>query len=233
MSKPFIKIGYLGLLVAGMSLYLSSIFPSSAPWMMDGFFTPIIAFEFVESQTEVYRLFGFNEALDQLSMIKAMDAGNRLDFFYMVLYASFLFAFSFVCAKRTGKKYYYTGSVLSIGVLFADALENIQLLGITAKIGQLDFGKELFLLQWFTWAKWGGITMIFLVLAPYFLKGRIYTKLMGITGISSFILSVLACLHRSVLNELVGLCVALMFVMMIVYCFVYKTEFESSFPSKN
>jgi len=222
------KIGFLGLLVAGMSICLMVVFPSKAPWMMDGFSTPIIAFEFVKSQTEVYQLFGLPDALDPLSMINAMDLGNRLDYIYMVLYASFLFFFSFICAKTTGQKAYYTGSGLAIVILFADAMENIQLLGITAKMTRLDFGRELFLLHWFTWLKWGGITLVFLVLISYFFKGRIYSKLIGVAGISSFILSVLAYLHRSVLNELLGQSVALVFVMMIVYCFVYKTEAEPS-----
>jgi len=218
------KIGFLGLLVIGMSIVLLMVFPSKAPWMMDGFFTPIIAFEFVQSQSEVYQLFGLPDSPDQLSMIKAMDFGNRLDYIYMVLYTSFLFFFSFVCAKNTGQKHYYAGSMLSFVILVADALENIQLLRITAKITSQDFGKELSLLHCFTWIKWGGITIVFLILAPYFFKGRSYSKVIAAIGISSFILSILAYLNRSVLNELLGLSVALMFLMMIVYSFIYKTE---------
>ena len=224
MNKPFMKIGFLGLLVIGMSIVLLMVFPSKAPWMMDGFFTPIIAFEFVQSQSEVYQLFGLPDSPDQLSMIKAMDFGNRLDYIYMVLYTSFLFFFSFVCAKNTGQKYYYAGSMLSFVILVADALENIQLLRITAKITSQDLGKELSLLHCFTWIKWGGITVVFLILAPYFFKGRSYSKVIAAIGISSFILSILAYLNRSVLNELLGLSVALMFLMMIVYSFIYKTE---------
>ena len=218
------KIGFLGLLVIGMSIVLLMVFPSKAPWMMDGFFTPIIAFEFVQSQSEVCQLFGLSDSPDQLSMIKAMDFGNRLDYIYMVLYTSFLFFFSFVCAKNTGQRYYYAGSMLSFVILVADALENIQLLRITAKITSQDLGKELSLLHCFTWIKWGGITVVFLILAPYFFKGRSYSKVIAALGISSFILSILAYLNRSVLNELLGLSVALMFLMMIVYSFIYKTE---------
>ena len=218
------KIGFLGLLVVGMSIVLLMVFPSKAPWMMDGFFTPIIAFEFVQSQSEVCRLFGLSDSLDQLSMIKAMDFGNRLDYIYMVLYTSFLFFFSFVCAKNTGQKQYYAASMLSFVILVADAIENIQLLRITAKIISQDFGKELFFLHCFTWIKWGGITLVFLILAPYFFKGRIFSKVIALIGISSFILSILAYFNRSVLNELLGLSVALMFLMMIIYSFSYKTE---------
>ena len=226
MNRPFMKVGFLGLLVIGMSIVLLMVFPSRAPWMMDGFFTPIIAFEFVQSQNEVYKLFGLPESLDQLSMIKAMDFGNRLDYIYMVLYTFFLFSFSFVCAKNTGQRYFYAASTLSIVILVADAIENIQLLKITAKIISQNFGKELFFLHWFTWIKWGGITVVFLILAPYFLKGRTYSKLIAVTGVSCFVLSVFAYFNRSVLNEMMGQSIALMFVMMIVYSFIYKTESE-------
>ena len=225
------KVGFLGLLVIGMSIVLLMVFPSKAPWMMDGFFTPIIAFEFVQSQSEVCRLFGLSDSVDQLSMtqsmIRAMDFGNRLDYIFMVLYSSFLFFFSFVCAKNTGQRYYYAGSMMAFVILVTDALENIQLLRITAKITSQDFGKELFFLHCFTWIKWGGITVVFLILAPYFFKGRTYSKVIAATGISSFILSILAYLNRSVLNELLGISVALMFLMMIVYCFIHKTDIHS------
>ena len=42
MNRPFMKIGFLGLLVLGMSIVLLMVFPSKAPWMMDGFFTPVM-----------------------------------------------------------------------------------------------------------------------------------------------------------------------------------------------
>jgi len=228
MNRPFLKVGFLGLLVIGMGSVLLMVFPSKAPWMMDGFFTPVIAFEFIQSQSEVYQLFGLPGSPDQLfmsqAMIKAMDLGNRLDYIFMILYASFLFFFSFVCAKNTGQRHYYAACILSFIILVADIMENIQLLRITAKITHHDFGKELFLLHWFTWIKWGGITIVFLILAPYFFKGRIYSKLIAAMGISSFILYILAYFNRSVLNELLGLSVSLMFLMMIVYSFIFTTE---------
>jgi len=224
MKKPFIKVGFLGLIVIGMSIVLIMVFPAKAPWMMEGFATPIMAFEFVQSPEEVSKLFGLADTPDQQSMIKAMDLGNKLDYIYMVLYSSFLFFFSFVCAKDTGQKRYYAASTMAVVILISDIFENIQLLGITAKITSLDFARELSLLHRFTWMKWGGITIVFLILAPYFLKGRIYSKLIAVTGISSFTLSVLAYFNRSVLTEQMGLSVALMFIMMIAFCFIHKNE---------
>jgi len=216
--------------VIGMGCVLVMVFPPKAPWMMDGFFTPVIAFEFIQSQGEVYQFFGLSGSPDQLSMtqdmIRAMDTGNRLDYVFMILYASFLFFFSFVCAKNTGQRHYYASSILSFVILAADFMENIQLLRITDKISHHDFGKELLFLHWFTWIKWGGITIVFLILAPYFFKGRAYSKVIAATGISSFILYVFAYCNRSVLNELLGLSVSLMFLLMVVYSFVFKMESE-------
>lgn len=227
MNRPFRKTGFLGLIVIGMSLFLGTVFPSKAPWMMEGFFTPIIAFEFVQSGDEVKQLFGLANPLEQKSapsMIGAMDSGNRLDYVYMVLYASFLFFFSLICAKTTGQKLYYAASIIAVIVLFADGFENIQLLSITSKINSQDLGKELTALHRFTWLKWGGISFVFLILAPYFLRGGIYSKLTAVAGLLNFAISVTAYFNRSVLNELMALSAALMFVMMIVYCFIYKIE---------
>jgi hypothetical protein len=43
-------------------------------------------------------------------------------------------------------------------------------------------------------------------------------------GIISFILGVSAYMNRSVINEIFSLSVALMFILMIIYCFTYKTD---------
>ena len=43
-------------------------------------------------------------------------------------------------------------------------------------------------------------------------------------GIISFILGVSAYMNRSVINEIFSLSVALMFILMIIYCFTYKSD---------
>jgi len=147
MNNPFRIVGFLGLIVIAMSIVLGTVFPSKAPWMMDGFFTPIIAFEFVQSKDEVKRLFGIAISPEQQSgtqsiappMIKAMDSGNRLYYIHMLFYASFLFFFSLTCARITGQKLYYAASIIAVVILFGDGFENIQLLSITSNINRPVF----------------------------------------------------------------------------------------------
>jgi hypothetical protein len=223
-NKPFIKTGYLGLAVIAMSIILVFIFPSKAPSLPQGFFTPIIAFEFIQTPDEVFQMFGGADLAVQKRMVGAMDLGNRLDYVYMCLYSMFLLLFSITCAKIAKKTYYYAGAALALAVLAGDAMENIQLLGITENLSTGDIEPFLGLLCLFTWIKWGGLVLVFLILSPWFFKGGLFSKMIGAFAIISFILGVAAFLQRSVVNEIFALSVALMFILMIIYCFVFKTR---------
>jgi len=223
-NKPFIKTGYLGLAVIMMSVLLLFVFPPKVPSLPEGFLTPIIAFEFIQTNTEVKELFGGENITLRNEMVRAMDLGNQLDYVYMCLYSAFLLMVSVTCARLSKNKYYYAGVVLALVVLAADALENVQLLGITANLSTGNFDSQLRLLYLFTWIKWGGIALIFLTLSPWFLKGGRFSKTIGIMGIISFILGVAAYMNRSLINEIFSLSVALMFIFMIIYCFTYKTD---------
>jgi hypothetical protein len=89
-NKPFIKSGYLGLAFIIMSVLLLFVFPTKAPSLPEGFCTPIIAFEFIQTKTEVIEMFGGENITMRNEMARAMDLGNRLDYVYMCLYSAFL-----------------------------------------------------------------------------------------------------------------------------------------------
>ncbi|MEA3470991.1 MAG: hypothetical protein U9R24_04685 [Thermodesulfobacteriota bacterium] len=227
MERPFLKTGFIGIAVILMSIVLMTVFPSHSPSMPKGFFTPIIAFEFIESPEEIYQLFGEKDSQEREDMVGAMDRGNRLDFIYMLLYSSFLFAFSIQCSKDRRQKIFYLGGFISVIILAGDFMENLQLLGITSKLPDGVFEGELLALKIFTWQKWGGIATIFLVLVPYFIRGNLFAKIIALWGIFVFFTGVMAYLHRSVLNEIFSLSVAIMFLLMIVYSFINKREFKN------
>jgi hypothetical protein len=223
MNKPFFKTGIVGLLVLVMSVVLLAVFPSKAPRMPDGFFTPIIAFEFIETNAEVFQMFVSTDATIRQEIVNAMDLGNRLDYIYMCLYSLFLLLFSVTCAKISGKKFYYIGAAISTLVLAGDIFENIQLLGITAQLENGNFDALLTRLHIFTWVKWGGMALIFVILFFWFKKGNLFSKIIGAVGLLSFHLGMISYLLRSVITEIFCLSVALMFILMIIYCFNYKS----------
>jgi hypothetical protein len=227
MERPFLITGFIGIAVVVMSIVLLSVFPSHSPSMPKGFFTPIIAFEFIESSEEVHQLFGEKNSQERQDMVRAMDRGNRLDFIYMLLYSSFLFAFSIQCSREGGQKIFYLGAVISVIVLTGDFMENLQLLGLTSTLQGGSFDGELMALKIFTWQKWGGIATIFLILTPYFIRGKLFAKIIALWGLGVFFIGVMACQERSVLNEIFSLSVAGMFLMMIVYSFIVTRDLKN------
>lgn len=226
MNRPLLNVGYVGLLVILVSIVLVAVFPSQAPRLPDGFFTPIIAFEFIETRAEVFQMFVDTSGTVRHEMVAAMNLGNRLDFIYMVLYNLFLALFCAKCAAISRKKFYYAGSVIAVAVLAADALENVQLLGITGALETRDFGCYLEWLRLFTWVKWGGICAVFLVLVFWFKNGGRFSRIIALNAILTAMAGLAAFFHRSVLNEFFSLGVVVMFLMMIIYCFVYKSHDE-------
>ena len=223
MPRNFRTTGYLGVAVIVMSIVLLIVFPSKTASKVDGMITPVIAFEFLETPEEAYQLFGAEPSPARDAMVAAMDLGNRLDFIYMILYTMFLFAFSTLAANESGMILPGVGRVLAILILLGDVLENVQLLGITGKLATGGFECEIWYLGIFTWVKWGGIALTFLALAPYFMKGTTYARVTGLVGILVFLLGIISLVHRSFVNEIFSLSVAVMFILRIMYCFTHRS----------
>ncbi|KAA3663848.1 MAG: hypothetical protein DWQ04_08785 [Chloroflexi bacterium] len=224
-NKPFFKVGFLGIGVIVASLVLMAINPSEAPKMPDGFSTPILAFEFVVSEQEVVDLFGSDPAV-QAGLVRAFDLGSWVDFAYMLLYAGFLFLFAVQVVKVDGRSLFYLGAALAVIIFLADLLENVQLLGITARLDEGEYGRQLTLLPIFTWIKWGSLAIYFLLLTPYFFTQNLFARIIGILSIVTFTLGGIAFLNRSAFNEYYAKAVAVMFVLMIVYSFITKSNHE-------
>lgn len=217
MKRPFLFSGIIGICVILCSVVLLLVFPGRASKLPHGFVTPIIAFEFIQTPQEVLDLFGPQGTIDHARLVKAFDLGNRIDFLYMALYCAFLFVFSMKVARLRGKRVYRLGGVLSLLILAGDLLENVLLLGITARLPTGAFDTQLMLLRFFTWQKWGGIALVFLILAPHFSGGGRFSRAIAACSVLSAVLALAAFLHRGVLNEIFSLSVAVVFLLMISY----------------
>ncbi|MCA9924279.1 MAG: hypothetical protein KC421_18005 [Anaerolineales bacterium] len=223
MYRPFFKSGLIGIGVVIVSLILMAINPSDAPKMPEGLSTPVLAFEFAQSKQEVFDLFG-DDPVVRAELVQAFDLGSWVDFGYMLLYAGFLFVFAVQTVKVDGRSLFYAAAGLALIIFFADLLENVQLLGITAALDSGQFDRQLTLLPIFTWIKWGGLAIYFLLLLPYFFTQNLFARIIGIFAIITFGLGGVAFLNRSVFNEYFAKAIAGMFVLLIVYAFVTKTE---------
>lgn len=227
-KRPYIISGFIGLAVILVSVISLFVFPQTSPGQIEGLRTPIIAFEFAETVEEINTLFGSNGSIEQADMIRKMDQGNTLDYLYMLLYSGFLFSFAVLAAKQSGQKWVYAGAVLAVLALVGDALENVQLLTITANLHSGDFVDALTRLHWLTWLKWGSLALYFLMMAGWFWGNGRFTKLISITGILTFLLGLASFIQRGSTTEPFTLSVALMFLLMIIFCFTTKKDESSS-----
>jgi len=217
-DRLFLISGLLGLGVLVMTAVLWLIGPRQVGPLPPGFVTPVMAFEFAADPAEVGHLFSV------AGTAAAMYRVNRWDFLYMALYNGFLVAFALACARRTGHRAYYALAALPLLIWFADALENVQLLAITRVLTtdatEPILGQLLPLLdrlRLFTWLKWGGLAIYFVLLWPYF-RGRTgWARWIGFVGLLPALLAAVALFRRGPANELMALAIGVMFVLLTVY----------------
>lgn len=224
-DRLFLISGLLGLGALVMTAVLGFIGPRQMGPLPPGFVTPIMAFEFAADPAEVGHLFSVAGAA------AAMDRVNRWDFLYMALYNGFLIAFALACARHTGNRFYYVVAALPLLIWFADALENVQLLAITGVLAadtvEPILGQLLPLLdrlRLFTWLKWGGLALYFVLLWPYFRRSTGWARWIGIAGLLPALLAVAALSSRGLANELMALAIGVMFLLLTVYAWLNVTQ---------
>lgn len=219
-DRLFLLSGVFGLGALAMTAILWLIGPRQVGPLPPGFVTPVMAFEFAGSPAEVGHLFSVDGAA------AAMDQVNRWDFLYMALYNGFLSTFALACARQSGNRGYYAVAALPLAILFADAMENVQLLAITRVLAEDGAGPALSQLQplltrlrLFTWLKWGGLALYFVLLWPYF-RGR--ARWIGFAGLLPAVLAIAAVLNRGLANELMALAIGVMFLLLTVYALLVR-----------
>jgi hypothetical protein len=221
MNKPFLKAGYIGIMLVLTSVVLMSVNPVKAVRLPEGFFTPVVAFEFLRTDAEVYDLFGseVNDGRDRF--VSGMRLGTYVDFFYMVVYTVFLLLFSGLCRRITGSGWFLISGIIAWFVFFSDFGENMQLLSIMSKLQSGDFSNELAMLNLLTWAKWGGLSAFFISLIPFLRNSGRFGRAISVFSLISALTGAAAFVNRSFLNEIYVLTVVLIFVLLIVFSFIY------------
>ena len=236
MSYSILKIARsfaIGLLLTAVVLLMVN--PKAENNLPKGFSTPIIAFEFIQNKQQILDFFKVNDAAAYQSR---MLTGNAVDYLFMIIYSSFLACIALIIKQETAAKTMYVAIFLCILMCLGDALENYQIYQLVTKHrDSLDLVKSISstnfydihitLLKFFTWLKWFSIAGTFLLFTPYYFKGKLFYKIIGICCMVSFLLSIAALLNHGILNELFANSVVFLFLLLIVFCFSYKPNIIS------
>jgi len=187
----------------------------------NGFYTPIIALEFIQTTQEVQQFFTVK---DVAAYEEDLLFGNNADYAFMLFYSTLLFFIALGILKVTRSKWMYVVMFLCVVMLLSDALENMQIAQIILFYKTASIVGFLSKLSIFTWLKWSSIALSFLLFAPYFLKGNWFRKIIGSLGITAFLLCVAAFLHHGILNEIFSTNIVLVFVLLVIFVFIHKKE---------
>ncbi len=230
-ARPFLISGILGLGAVLMTLVMTVLGPRPAAALPAGFLTPVLAYEFAADAAEVTALFSPVGQPAGEATRAAMDRVNRLDFLYIAFYGGCLMAFALVCARLTGQRRYTLAAALAAGIMLADVLENVQLLSITRLLGTANIESRLVWLRLFTWLKWGGLALWFLLLRPYFGRAGRLGRVIGWASFLPLLLGVVAFLRPGLASELFALAIGLLFILLTVYAWRYRQPVAAPVPA--
>jgi len=154
---------FFGLATIVLGAILLAIFPSTAE-LSEGFQTPVIAFEFAKSESDLSFLSG-NSELSQLNREK-MDAGHSgWDMVFPFAYGGFI-ALLLLRIKGQGSGFIWLGVVFAVLIIPFDINENLTLLQITSALADSASTEGLLLALYVaTWLKWGAIGASIAILA--------------------------------------------------------------------
>ncbi|KAA3633718.1 MAG: hypothetical protein DWQ02_12685 [Bacteroidetes bacterium] len=217
--KPEILISILGLGIIILSLILRSIFPTEVPWMPEGFTTPIIAFEFLLTTSEVLMFFG-SAGPEQEALVEAMLTGHKIDNVYLVVYGLFLAGWSLLAARKTRNNFFYLLIFFAILASIGDWYENKQLVLIASNLSWGYFDGTLFELWLCTWLKWGSLSITLAGLSFFTWKQGWTGKIFAVVSAITLILGGIAFFERSAITSYFTLGITLGFVLLIIKSFV-------------
>lgn len=160
-----------------LGIILLVIFPSSAE-LREGFKTPIIAFEFAKTDSDLRFLSGASE--QSIENRERMDLGHLWDMVFPFAYGGFI-ALLLVQIARTNKRFAWTGVVVALMIIPFDINENRVMLDITSALeAGLPVEALLIELNIATWLKWGAIGISVAILSVgLFTQQRYFLALVG------------------------------------------------------
>lgn len=163
---------FFGLATIVLGAVLLGIFPSTAE-LAEGFQTPVIAFEFAKTESDLSFLSG-NSELSRLNREK-MDAGHSgWDMAFSFAYGGFI-ALLLLRIKGQGRGFIWLGVVFAVLIIPFDINENLTLLQITSALAGSASTEALLLgLYVATWLKWGAIGASIAILSAGFTIDKNY-----------------------------------------------------------
>ena len=174
-SQAFLTTGtaIFGMATLGIAAVMMFTFPREAE-LADGFRTPVIAFEFATTETDLGFLTGSDEAATRNR--EKMDAGHAWDMVFPFAYAGFI-VLLLLSLTQKGYGLGRLGILVALAIIPLDINENLVLLRITEALENGASVQTLLPpLYPATWLKWGALSISMLILSIGFGRSKQYVS---------------------------------------------------------
>jgi hypothetical protein len=218
-DRPLWRSASVGLCMMVIAVGVTAVSPRHMDALPQGLRTPVVAFEFARSPTEIERMFGRAGSVQRETWRTGMRLGTWLDFALLVAYGAFLVRLALELGALGARKAARLVAGLAIACAGLDVLENRELLAILAALGG-DYTGPLARLAWFTWAKWLGLCACFALLAPALWRANAVLRAGAVAGVVAAIAAVPALFARGMAAEVMALAVALAFGLLTIGSFL-------------
>lgn len=213
-----------GIIMSGIGLALMFINPAVAGQLPEGFFTPIIALEFMSNTEDLSRFFNITSVAE---LKNSFLLGNQVDYAFMFAYGIFALLCGRLIYLDSRIKTVWLSFPLVLLIIFSDLFENMNIAEILAM--KEYYNAELILdqLQLFTWLKWGSLSALMLLYSVYFLQGNWWKIIIGVIMLSSFCFAVAAFYLGGIYCEIMSVNIMASFIGLLIFAIIWKPSGKS------
>jgi hypothetical protein len=208
-----------GLALLALSIQMTLIGPADHGNLPEGFRSPILAFEFMQTHKQVVQFF---EVPDPLAYRDNIFLFHQWDIPFLIIYPLFLTMVAWG-SKRQGNMLAYAAWILCPLMGIADLFENFTMNSIALHHALTDTTGLLQWLNLFTWLKWCSIAAMLLCFVPWLWQrqGVVGAITAGVVA-ATFGLAIVSYISPSGISELFALGVSLSFLGLFIVCLAFR-----------
>ncbi|MCS7037489.1 MAG: hypothetical protein RMJ33_09350 [Saprospiraceae bacterium] len=219
--RPFFWAGLAGLLALLAAVLMANALREVSFETPPPFRDAVMAIEWAPSAETMDVVLG--AAPERARRIEALLQATARDGLFVLAYTLFMCAFAVTAAWLSHRWRYLLLAALALAVGLADLAENGAIRALLLLYDSETFepgGADYVRVRLFAWAKWAGITLYFIGIAPFlWSRGWVLGRLLALLAAAVAVMWVLAQFLRA-WAELYSLAVFLLFAIAIGYCFV-------------
>ncbi len=206
---------WAGLATIALAVLTLVFFPTIVNAFAPGYGTPVIAFEFAQTPSDIHTLFGYPESTNWQYWVGQMKTGTYADFPFILAFGTFMVSFFHAAYRQTAMPIYKFIAAVALIAALSDIAEDVFALKILSNI-ETSSGVEW--MHYFAKAKFLGLGLVGLGAGLFLLRQpRTLRKIEGVLAGLGGALVIFALTKPSQMGDYLGLGTTIMWLAMLAY----------------